>query len=112
MQRHLVKSADVFHLAGGVARPLPAVEALVVLDEPLPSRSERQRCGSFIAEGQGPWQLKAKSMGVGQSLKLSRAHADAFRGACRRMGYKCTMRTDGDVVQVWIVNKPQEHQAS
>jgi hypothetical protein len=99
-----MRVASVFHLAGvcRAAKPTARVEDIPVEppSKPPPICLESP---TFIPKGCGPWQRKAKAMLDGESLVLSLADGDSFRGACRRLGIKTmTRRKDEHHVQVWI----------
>lgn len=87
------------------AAAMAAIAAIPVIDMPLPIYAYRPR---FEPPGNGPWQRKAMAMKPGQSIVVTQAQADAFRGACRRLGIEVRRCTIGrDRVQVQIVSKPE-----
>ncbi len=102
LQRHVYRLGD----RSPVPRRVPDVDAIPIVDDPLPQRMcEHPR---FIAPGTGPWQRKARAMKVGQSIVVTPEQADSFRGACRRLGIgtqRCTL--DAKRVQVQITSKPE-----
>lgn len=101
-------AASVFRLADRAPRRrarLVDVESIPVIDSPPPAKEPD--LSAFIGRGQGPWQRKARSMNVGQSLILEYRQAHCFKSACTRMGYRVAWRSlAGDRVQVQIVSKP------
>lgn len=103
--RHAVL-ATVHRMAGREPprRVVVDVASIPVIDDPLPE-VVRITPSAFIPAGRGPWQVKAKTMRPGQSLVLSLAQAEVFRGACRRLGIKtkCARLADGRT-QVQIVD--------
>jgi len=80
-------------------------DAVPILRDQMPPAPEPP--GWMLAKGTGPWQRKARQMAVGDSLRLPYRQADNFRRSCTAMGIRTRQQRQGELLQVWIVSKPE-----